>query len=395
MTFGIAFAGSRYVGVISDRRVTGTDLNDEVGKCGAVEFSDGLLAYTMSGLAEVPLRNFRSREWTARALLASGHGGVGTEQALMNFADIATQLMHELVSPPRGSGSVRVERRHARSSYAFAGYVGEGPVRIRQVYVVSNYETLAATEDALTGEEFLTSALTPGPDEVAITLIGSGRGHVTRKEVEYLASLLARSSVPPEEFGKEAVEIVRRVALRDPAGTVGARCSAVIVKEPPHAEPLVTEYYPDAPSKTSHTTDFVGATYGRGGAYALIDGHYSGGHDAPPDFVTSTPSDWTPAVPNVNKNAKCPCGSGKKYKSCHRRRRGRQGSPTLYFENKMILVRPPTEDTQLTAMTNTKGEVSLSTVMRACSDPDNAHSVVIAMLGADGKTIHEGEVPID
>ncbi len=380
VTFGMAFAGLAYVGIVSDRRLSGARLDDDAGKCGVVEYRDGLLTYTSAGLAEVPSRQFRAREWMAHWLLDAGIGGVGADHALARFASIAGQAMDELASG--GPGQRPVRRDDTKSTFVFAGFVRLNGRANRRLYMISNFET--AIEANATVGQFQTSIITVPDGRSDLMLIGSGRQYIQRAEIDRLLMLLANPTVPPEEFAHVAVQIVREVARRDPSASVGGQCSSAILRHPPNHDPLFTEYYPDAPAKTVQSTDFVGATYGTGGGYCIIDAHYSGGADAPDYFQAKSSSDWIAAVPRVSKNAPCPCGSGRKYRSCHARRRGRPGSRSMYAGMTFRVTQPPTEDQTISASVDAAGREGLRLVLKASPNPELAASADFELLDAGG-----------
>lgn len=88
VTYGLAFASPAFAGVVTDRRLTGARRTEDAGKCGLVVYTDGRLAYTLTGLAEQGA--FKTRTWLAEKLCEAGRGGRSIDASLREFAAIAT-----------------------------------------------------------------------------------------------------------------------------------------------------------------------------------------------------------------------------------------------------------------------------------------------------------------
>lgn len=88
MTLGIAFIGSNYAGLVTDRKLTGVDTTIDSDKCGWVQYVDGRFAYTFAGLAEVPYYKFVTRHALPRILCEAGRPGVGVAEALPRVAEL-------------------------------------------------------------------------------------------------------------------------------------------------------------------------------------------------------------------------------------------------------------------------------------------------------------------
>lgn len=79
MTFGLAFLCPEYAGVVTDRRISssGRRVSDEYNKSGVIDFGNGRLAYTFTGLAE-DRRGFDMSRWLPDAVCrAAGPDGEG------------------------------------------------------------------------------------------------------------------------------------------------------------------------------------------------------------------------------------------------------------------------------------------------------------------------------
>lgn len=387
MTLAIAFAGLRFAGVITDRRLSsgGTTADDDAGKSGLVEFRDGPLAYGFAGLAAAPEHKFQTRDWLVNALLASGEGGASQEAAIDRLAAYSAQQVHNLVTPPLGLGPRRVRPEDTRTTFLFAGYEVTGEhSATRRIYVLSNFESEHETR-AEPWDRFRWTSYGVAPGEVAILAAGSGREHMRREEVEQLTALLKNLAVPAKDFVSYALQVVRQVALRDKRRTVGARCSSVILNYGA-PNPLAMSYHADGVATTAYSPDFVSATYGDAGAYALCRGEYSGGYDAP--------NGWIASASASSKNAPCPCGSGRKYKRCHGGQGTAPGTSQINTSIQFSVRRAPRVDQELGTLVDENGHEWPVLVLRGVEDPDSATAVRCVMLDAAGQVVMETDLPI-
>jgi hypothetical protein len=296
LTYGIAFSTPFYAGIITDRRLSGGRRTDDSLKCGVVLYVDAVLGYSFSGLAAY--RSFETRFWLAEALCDAGRPGVGIETALQRLAETATQQIREL-------GIASAADR--RLSIVFAGYrISPFGIRVPVLYLVSNYEEFSSPASDVAWSEFRVSIHDVRPNSLTVTSIGSTAP--TRESLDPLIQLSLNPNVPPQEAVNAAVNIIREAAGADRTGSVGKRCSSIILPNASSGAVLL-DYHPDRPATRSYVPAFVCAIYGNSGAYYKVDESLRG----------ATP-DGSPAVlrvPRVRRNSPCPCGSSRPYRKCH------------------------------------------------------------------------------
>lgn len=304
MTFGIAFNHPMYAGIVTDRRASsvGRPPNDEYEKAGVVEFNNGRFAYTLTGLAAV--RNDETSKWLSEELGKASVGGVDAEVALRRLALAMRNQIKRL----------RVRGNDRMLTVVFTGFELDAAGSDRRVvYLVSNCSRLdqpTGTLDTEVTEKFEVSR-SELPDLRCIAFaVGSGRSNFTVKEslVDELARRLSEPNIPPPEAIEVAVRLIRKSADQ----YVSGGCTSILIPRDWYAD-MVSDYHPEHGSTELRFPAYVRAVYGTAGAFVARNGltSYMGTPDKPALVTGPRP---------VNKNEKCWCESGKKFKQCHRKK---------------------------------------------------------------------------
>jgi hypothetical protein len=131
-----------------------------------------------------------------------------------------------------------------------------------------------------------------------IHLIGES-GALTDADEQALREMLLRRS-PAEAIRQKALAIVRGITARP--GPKGPNPAALATARLDHADPL-------APL----TGDARHPPEERGGLLDRVDLRSAAANPG----MAAPPRDAA-ALPKVHRNAPCPCGSGKRYRDCHR-----------------------------------------------------------------------------
>jgi hypothetical protein len=335
MTVGIAFATPLYAGVLTDRRLTGTRVEEDSNKCGVVVYKNSRLAYTFAGLASVD--SFTTDKWLAEALCDAGNGVPGLDGALDKFAAMATSTIEDLRKRSR------ITRKNCRLSVALAGF-STTPFGTLQgtLAIVSNYEGLDQACSNEASHKFQTSKVVVPSDMINAKAIGAVRSSA---QVAPMVRLLANEDAPPTEAVESGISIIRSLSAAQPNGPVGDWCSSVLISRDSF-QPALLEYHPGRVLNVSRLPTYVYAKYDDFGAFicqASIKAADAGGR----------PLQKAPRPP---RGARCSCGSGKAFKKCH----GRNPQPAKEMQaSAEIVVKAMPKDSGVVLMSQTEDGFSI------------------------------------
>ena len=305
MTLGIAVVAPPLVTVVTDRRVSGATASDDYTKAGSLFYRDAQLAYTLAGLAAVPHLKFVTREWLAEALCVAGEGGAGLDEAMRRLAAACGPI----VNIPG------VSRADRRLSILVAGFVFRDDAPVPIIYVVSNFQRVDSPPAAQSRTHFEATKLEGEAANGVIYAIGSGMPLITSADIAAITKAASAKPLTLNAVGDTTASVIARVSSADRKGLVGPNATSLVVPNGPGAT-IQTRYHADRATKTIPLPAAVYAEYGNEGAYVMLSTEYQGeGADA----------GRTLSVPVVPANHLCPCGSGKKYKRCHRNQDGIAG----------------------------------------------------------------------
>lgn len=339
MTLGLAITTADYCCIVSERKLSGrrrTMRIPDSTKCGTVYFSDARLVYTFAGLASAAQYDFVTRSWLAEAMCKAGEGGAGARIALTKLAESLTEKFAEFLA---------LSEAERLLSVLLVGFVGDHPMPT--AFMISNYETLRADADPLTNATFGLSEESTPAGAAGVFAIGSGAGGLSASDLSGITTAIDSGSPQAVQF--RAVQAIRAVSERESGTTVGAKCQSIILSsDADHG--IFLDFSTDEAVTEVPVGAFVEARYGRNGAFLVFDAHY-GGYGLEQRTIV--------AVPRVPKNQKCPCRSGRKFKSCHGRARAApnllQSRGTFSF----VMVSPPTEGNAHIMRLYESGELAL------------------------------------
>jgi hypothetical protein len=283
--------------IVGDRLATGErmDPDPEQGKVGLVVTDDAWLAYGLSGL--VSASGFEVITWLPDALSECAQPDHGAGKMLERFAKKATDDFRKIRGP----------REKKRFAVLFVGYFYSYEPPVPVMFLASNYHFPRSGH----GNEFqLAERILPTSGNVVSgELLGQHRW-VEQSEKSALEQLL-RERRPKEALVGKSLDIIRVVADREEKKEeekkVGKACMSIVLTrdEPLHANPVMelpALYHPDGASATTFWPMFVDCRpNGLGITIASMR-------------LENKSRDF---IPPVRRDDRCPCGSGKKYKSCH------------------------------------------------------------------------------
>jgi hypothetical protein len=298
MTFVLVAANVDQVIQVSDRRITGwtgSVLEDAYGKAGHLLCDDASVVYAFTGLAK--FRSFRTSTWLMEALQAASSRDARFRVLIEHFAEIASQRFRsdpEICAAPE---------KHRRLTVMLTGYSFSGQVLSA---LVSNFQDFTEFIDYPVAQPTFTvhcevSSVPVSKNPTMIQAIGAF-GAMTRADEDELRGLL-EARAPNHAVRAKAAAIVADISDRHrSANTVGKRLNTARIDA---QQPLmaIAGYESDIVESTIPMLDMVdGRTHGTG----LLIGQ--------PMLAAELPV----VFPKVHRNAPCPCGSGKKFRFCHR-----------------------------------------------------------------------------
>lgn len=299
MTFILALANDEYVIQISDRRliVNGAPKDDESNKAGFFLCNDARSVYAYSGLAE--FGQLKTQRWILETLRAAGPPDHIYREILERFTNRATEYFatSRLVS--------RIPREYRRVSVMFTGFQNDG--RIVNSTITNFQDFDSGNDSPVAWDEFrllpLISDPPAGIKPTFVERIGCWPA-MTAEDEKVLRDMLSRGK-PRVAVMQKAVDIFRDIASRPAAaGNIGPHISSVCLSA--DCPFPITGYHTASPTDTLPLVDMIDC---RKGALIQIT-----------DSTFRVPGRVI-AVPKVGKNNPCPCGSGKKYKYCHGRKK--------------------------------------------------------------------------
>jgi len=298
MTFALAAGNADQIIQVSDRRLTawtGSVMTEAYGKGGHLLCDDASALYCFTGLAAS--RGFDTATWLMEALQAASVRDARFRELIEHFAEIATQRF--LSDPDLLSAPVQ----HRWLTVMLTAYGANDTI---YMVLISNFQDFINDIDHPEAQTKFTvycesNAIPLSENPTLIQRVGAYSAMTATDEAELRFLLQERK--PANAIRSKAVSIVDSIAGRHRAGgTVGRRLSfARIDRAAPHVP--VVGYESDI---VEHGMPMLSMVDARSNGLGLLIGEPRLSADGPVVF------------PNVHRNAPCPCGSGKKFRFCHR-----------------------------------------------------------------------------
>lgn len=308
MTFILALGNREQFIQISDRRLSwnGIPKDEEFNKAGVLLCKDARHIFGFAGLAEA--KGFGTRRWLLNSLFDCSAPDYQVNKIMNRLKVKATKDFNSLPSLK----NLAPERK--RLSIMFSGYNHYESPPMAVSGILTNYQDFVSGRDSKAAWDHFTmnywSEMRPLDHEFTIIQwIGNWRA-ASHDDAAPLRKLL-QDLKPSDVIVDAAVSLVRRIASRSTAaGTIGKQLSIVQLHR--DAAKGASAWY----SSTVVGTNF----YVPDEVVCLSDSQRRAISDRT-FWVESKTGPEISVVPKGRKNKPCPCGSRKRYRECHGRRR--------------------------------------------------------------------------
>jgi len=299
MTFAIALANADQVIQVSDRRLTAPDgrlIDDSANKVGHAICDDASFLYCFTGVARVG--HHITSQWILEGLARAAKRNRCYSELIYLFAEEATTVF------AKAKDFRLVPASSKRLTVMFSGYTANGFLVNALISNFQNFETF--TDSAEAAQEFSVYNLrSTEPASANPTLIQRiGQYTAMREEDERALRELLVQRRSAETIRQAAIQLIRRVSDRPSSGgTVGKKINTARLDYRSPFMP-VAGYDTDEVESSFPLVDGVNL---RTGANELMMMDAKISTQEPSVFPT-----------RVHRNALCPCGSGKRFRYCHR-----------------------------------------------------------------------------
>lgn len=297
MTFAIVAANADQVVQVSDRRLTWNGkLGSEAAiKAGHLLCDDASVLYCFTGLAQIGSHS--TSFWLMDTLALSAKQEPLWRELIEVFAERASNYFATVPAIRELPAS------HRRLTVMFTGYTS-GQFIVNAL--VSNFQDFTNFIDHPEARKSFTvyaekSIVSAPQNPTIIQAIGAFSALTIADETELRLMLEQRAAA--EAIRQKAASLVQAISARHrSAGTVGKRLNTARLDFRNPTIP-VSGYISDVVENAISLIDQVdGRSYGTGIQIGSVQ------------FSAQSPI----VFPKVHRNAPCPCGSGKKFRYCHR-----------------------------------------------------------------------------
>lgn len=298
MTFALVAANADQIIQVSDRRLTswnGSVLVEDSGKAGHLLCDDASVLYCYTGLAT--FRNFKTSIWLMESLQSASRKDSRFRELIEHFAELATEQFasnQDVLSAP-------IKQR--RLTVMLSGYTASGHIMIA---LISNFQDFFNRVDHPEAQRKFTvyceKSNMPATENPTLCQAIGAFGAATSTDEQELRKML-KERVHHQAITNKAVAIVTSISDRHRSGgTVGKRLNTGRI-----------DYMSPSMAYAGYESDIV-----EDGMPLLdmVDGRTNG--TGLLVAQTQLTADRSVIFPKVHRNAPCPCGSGKKYRLCHR-----------------------------------------------------------------------------
>lgn len=301
MTLNITLINHKYCVIATDRRITASGItkDDEYDKSCVLFTDDARMGITFSGLAEVG--GFNTHQWLLKSLPELGAPDYRLGGILNRLCEALSNEFKTNQNIATLNGSER------RLSIMMAGFIYGSSMATPFGCVLSNWQYINGNSASATADDKFHLSLFRAP------LVGQTKAYP-----------LGIS----DPVDGQAMQKVVNAAYRLRASTISRWLAKVIKKaaDSPEAKGLVgkqivTLQIPLARDEDV-TSDYFTARLKRNIIVTASVWAKSSGTLVVKsiEIGPATPDGPPMAIPQVNKNQMCPCGSGKRYKHCHKAR---------------------------------------------------------------------------
>lgn len=298
MTFVIALANADQIIQVSDRRLSsnGRLVDDSSNKAGHALCDDASFLYSFTGIAKYG--TYVTSRWLPDALYDAAQKGHG-------YFDIANSLAEEATAYFHSSSMLRaLPASSRRLTIMLTGYTSNDYIVSS---LISNFQDFSHFIDSPDAKrEFAVHteiSNRPAAENPTLIQVIGQFGAFTQADEASVRDMLEKRA-PAEGLRQKAIALVQDISNRASSyQTVGAKINtARLIRTDPLVP--VAGYASDVVEKRLHLLNQVNLC---SGAPKLVLSEVQVSTDSPVVF------------PKVHRNDTCPCGSGLKYRDCHRK----------------------------------------------------------------------------
>ena len=292
----------KYAIQVSDRRLSskGLVVNDESDKSTILICENARFIVGFTGLAR--FGKFDTHSWLLETLRDAGPTEFTALELTQRFTARATAYFSE------STLLQKVPARDRRVTIMFNGFISHPGAVMPAALLVTNYQEWGKGDASEAWPEFRNTYFGLKENwEPPLTWVQRiGARQAFREDHSAVKQLLYQGR-PPEAVVDKTIELIREASdRREAAGGIGKQLSSVVLPADMSKPPLVG-YHSAVPSHAVYFPSLVVTTRLK---QAIV-------RDA--QFRAADPLTRPIVVPKGPRNQPCPCGSGKKYKSCHGR----------------------------------------------------------------------------
>ncbi|MGH9761471.1 MAG: SEC-C domain-containing protein [Blastocatellia bacterium] len=301
MTFAIVLGNTDQIIQVCDRRLTsnGAVVEDSASKVGHALCDDGAFLYCFTGLAR------RGSHTTSRWLLEAFYQAAQRDHTVRGIIE---GFANQAAAYFQASQDLRqLSAQDRRLTVMASGYLTDHHIFNALITNFQDFDTYVDYPKAKPEFSYWSwkSDDTVSRNPTLIQAIGRFGALSEVDDVPRLRNMLERHA-PAEALRNAAVALIRNIADRPQAGgTVGKKLNIGILPRSDLDGP-VSGYESDELEKTMPMLDRVIL---RTDAPKILI--------SDPRIVAEDPIIY----PKVHRNARCPCGSGKRYRECHMKRK--------------------------------------------------------------------------
>ena len=309
MTLIVAAQTPQSAVMVADGRLTSTGgdtLTEESVKLALVTLWDGRFALGLAGLSAVgsptkpgpaSLGGFRTFEWVLDAVCQASAPDRLIPPTLERF----TQRLTDDFNPPG-----HVPSRDRAVIVAISGIRDDGtnwrPVMGHMTNML---------DDGSIADEF-TASFMPESRDHGLMMVPRPAGIIDAETQPIWDLLMAKR--PAHAIADRTVEFIRDVGVARGGGTVGPFCQSIEISATANNLPYSARQHAHE-GLTTYRLPHAVQVETDGSCLQMMDIIIRSGPEGARETIS---------YPRVHKSAPCPCGSGRKYRSCHGRRRRRE-----------------------------------------------------------------------
>lgn len=301
MTIIISLGNNDQMIQISDRRLSanGEMIEEESNKAGILVCNNARMTFGYTGLAKYG--KFSTIKWLLKSLHESATPDYTIGEMIERLKVTATETF-------KNQPDLRfANKQHKKLAVMFSGYLNIDGSFKQGCAILSNYHDFKTNNAfSIAQDDFQVnySSATKGVEwPTLVQRVGNWRA-MTNGHIEELREFLIQKKPPEAVIGK-TIELIKKMSdSPKSAGSIGKQLMCVTIPRDLNSN-IECSYY----SNYAKPETFFPAI-----VYAMPSQHMVVENISVQPVESTTPP---LSVPKVSKNTPCPCGSLKKYKHCH------------------------------------------------------------------------------